>query len=176
MTTDNLTRAELFPAYLYIAPGGLSEEETVNEKYYAGPTVGAIEICIRENIHNVHDMYGHTVCDIHYGGRLEIRGKLASVSPRALALILGAKDAGNGHLKISEAPSVRRLSVCVVSPIRGDSGTFSLFLRTATDSGSRLSLNSAERDAIDFTITSENNYGRTSALLSLGSFTEVVGA
>lgn len=176
MTTDNITRAELGPAFIYIAPGGLTEEETVNDKYFAGPTVGAVEICIRENVHNVRDMYGHTVCDIHYGGRLEVSGKLASVSPRVLALLFGACDAGAGRAGISEEPAVRRLSVCVVSPIRGGGETFTLFLRAATTAGSSLSLNASGRDTIDFTVTSEKNYGNTCALLSLGRREEAVGA
>ncbi len=176
MTTDNITRAELFPAYLYIAPEGLEEDETVDEKYFAAPTVGPVDICIRENAHNVRDMFGNTVCDIYYGARLEIKGRLASVSPRALAQIFGAKDNGATKLEIPQISAKRRFSVCVLSPLGGDGKAFSLFLRAASASAGKLSLNASDRDTVEFTITSEKSYGKGSAQLSFGSYTGVVGA
>lgn len=176
MTTDNITRAELFPAYLYIAPEGTGEDDTVNERYFAGPTAGPVDVCIRENVHNVRDMFGNTVCDIHYGGRLEIKGHLASVSPQSLALLFGAKDNGTGRLEIPESGARRRFSVCVVSPLGTDQKAFSLFLRTASASSPKLSLNLPESDTVEFTITSENSYGRSSASLSFAPRTQAVGA
>lgn len=176
MTTDNITRAELFPAYLYIAPEGTDEDATVNEKYFAGPTVGPVDICIRENIHNVRDMFGNTVCDIRYGGRLEIKGRLASVSPRMLSLLFGAETDGVGKLDIQTLGALRRFSVCVVGPTGFGTEAFSLFLRTASASAPKLSFNATERDTVEFTVTSENSYGRSSAQLSFAPCTRAVGA
>lgn len=176
MTTDNITRAELFPAYLYIAPEGTGEDDTVNKKYFAGPTKGPLDISIRENVHNVRDMFGNTVCDIRYGGRLEIKGRLASVSPRTLALLFGAKDDGHARLEIPDIGTAGRFSVCVVSPLGADEKAFSLFLRTASVCTPRLILNSPDCDTVEFTVASENSYGRTSATLSFAPCREEVGA
>lgn len=176
MTTDNTTRAELFPAYLYIAPEGTSEDETVNKKYFAGPTAGPVDICIRENIHTVRDMFGNTVCDIRYGGRLEIRGRLASASPRLLALLFGAEGNGAAKYEIPGHGARRRFSVCVVSPFGDDGKAFSLFLRAATSTAPKLSLNMPERDTVEFTVTGENSYGRSLAQLSFAPCTQAVGA
>ena len=92
-TTDNATSVQLMSGTLFIAPDGVSNDEVVSDKYRAGATAGKVEIRVRENVHTVRDMDGNKVCDIHFGARLEVKGRLASITPEATVLLLGARRA-----------------------------------------------------------------------------------
>lgn len=156
------------PGKLYIAPDGVAEDEVTSDKYYAGATKGKIEISVREDVREVRDLDGIKICDIRFGARLEIKGRLAAVSPTALSLLLGAKRNGYGAYAISNESAVRRMTVCLVCPVYGENEDFTLFLRAAARENGKLTLDPTGEDGVAFCVVSESKHGKTSASLCFG--------
>ena len=156
------------PGKLYIAPDGVAGDDVTSDEYYAGATKGKLEISVREDVREIRDLDGVKVCDIRFGGRMEIKGKLAGITPSALSTLLGAKRAAYGAYEVSEAPSVSRMTVCLVCPVYGETGDFTLLLRTAVRNGGKLTIDPTGSDGIDFCVVSENRHGKTSASLVFG--------
>ena len=168
ISKDKVTRAQLLPGKLFIAPEGVAESDVVSDEYFAGPTKGKVEVSVSEDVREIRDLDGVKVCDVRFGGRLEIKGKLAAVTPSALSTLLGAKRTAVGHYKVSEEPRVRRMTVCLVCPICGENEDFKLMLRAAEGEGGKLTLDPTGEDGVSFTVVSENRFGKTSASLSFG--------
>ena len=168
LTTGNekLTRYELLPGEVYIAPGDVPKDEATRTEYYAGPTVGGIEIAVHENVYPVRDRNGDTVCELHSGARLEVKGKLASVTPAAIERLFGAKRGADGNYEIVAAPDARTVGLSVICPIRGESDAFTMYMRASGVKGTA-KLDGAGRDVIEFSLTSERDFGRRAAKMSL---------
>ena len=167
-TTENITSVELLPGKLYIAPEGVADEDVASDEYCAGATKGKVELCVRENVREIRDLDGSKVCDIRFGGRLELRGTLASVTPQALASLIGARRTASGRFEVGEKPAVRRMTVCLVCPVYGGTEDFTLLLRAAVRDGGALTLDPTGADGVSFTVVSENRFGKTSASLCFG--------
>ena len=167
-TNENITSVRLLPGRLYIAPEGVAEDDVTSDEYYAGATKGKLELSVRENVREIRDIDGTKVCDIRFGGRMELRGTLASVTPSALAALIGAKRTAHGRYEVSEKPAVRRMTVCLVCPVCGEPEDFTLLMRAAVRDGGKLTLDPCGSDGVSFTVVSENSFGKTSASLSFG--------
>ena len=159
---------EMLPGRLFIAPEGVAECDVTSDEYYAGATKGKVELCVREDVREIRDLDGNKVCDVRFGGKMELRGALASVTPAAMATLLGARRTASGRYEASEAPAIRRMTVCLVCPIYGENDDFKLLLRTAVNGSSKLTLDPTGADGISFCVVSENRCGRTSASLRFG--------
>ena len=167
-TTENITSVELLPGKLYIAPEGVADENVAADEYCAGAAKGKVELSVRENVREIRGLDGSKVCDIRFGGRLELRGTLAEIKPAALAALIGAKRASYGRYEVGEKPAVRRMTVCLVCPVYGESEDFTLLLRAAVRDTAKLSLDPTGADGVSFTVVSENSFGKTSASLCFG--------
>lgn len=167
-TNENITSVRLLPGKLYIAPEGVADEDVASDDYYAGATKGKVELSVRENVREIHDLEGNKVCDIRFGGRMELRGTLTEIKPFALAELIGAKRASYGRYEVGEKPSVRRMTVCLVCPVYGGTEDFTLLLRAAVRDTAKLTLDPTGADGVSFTVVSENRFGKTSASLFFG--------
>ena len=167
-TTDNFTSIELLPGRLYIAPDGVDAGDVISDEYFAGATKGKIEITVRENVREIRDLDGVKVCDVRFGARMELRGVLASVTPSAMETLIGARRTSHGLCEVSEAPSVRRMTVCLVCPICGENDDFKLLMRTAVGGGAKLTLDPTGANGISFSVVSENRLGKTCASICFG--------
>ena len=177
MTTENekLTHYELGPGAIFIAPGDVPKGEAAKSKYFAGHTDGGVCVNFRENVYPIRDMSGETVCEIHCGARVEVKGKLASVSPSALALLFGARRASDGSFTVCGEPQLRSVGVSVVCPICGSDDEFLLYRRASAQGGS-IKLDAAGEDRVEFSIVSERDFGRSAATFSLCPSSERRGA
>ena len=174
--TEKITHFELLPGAIFIAPGDAPKDEATDARYYVGTTVGGVEIAIKENIFPIRDMSGNTVCEIRSGARLEVRGKLASLTPAALMRLFGARRVADGEFEIAASPSARSYGVSIVCPICGSEETFALYLRASTDGKSTLKLSGVGQDMFEFSLVSECDFGKRAARVSVGRAVERQGA
>lgn len=166
MTTEmNSKVIELLPGKLYMAEGDVAKEDIIRDEYFAGATDGKVTVTIREKVYKVRDSHGSAVFDIRYGAGTEIRGKLVSITPRTVCLLLGGRE---GEFILPDRPRERRVSACFVYPTAEGDDTFSMYFRCATGDQNVLALDSANEDGVAFTLSCENSLGKKSAAISFG--------
>ena len=156
---EKITRYELLPGAVFIAPGDVPKDEAASDRYYVGTTVGGIEISLRENSHPIRDLRGETVCELRSGGRLEIKGKLAGISPAAIERLFAPALEGS--------PNAASVVVSVVCPIRGESEAFAIYMKAS--GASALKLSGVGQDAVEFSLVSERDFGKGRAKMSLAA-------
>lgn len=156
------------PGKLYLAPEGTPKEAVIREENCVGATSGKVELTVRENVYEVRDADGNKVCDLRYGARMEIKGRLASLSGAAIEALGGASRGAYGRYEVGEAPTARRFTLCLVCPIHGANEDFTLYLGAAARGQSKICFDWSGGDGVDFSVVSESRYGNTSATLTFG--------
>ena len=159
------------PGKMFIAPEGVSGDALTSDEYYAGEMDKKLTLCVRENVYKVRDLRGKDVCDIRFGGKLEVSGGLAAVTPRAMMRLLGARRSASGGYEVADAPASGGLCVCIVCPVYGSGEEFSIVLHTSSGSSGTFGFDPCGRDGVDFTLVSERSFGDSSAVLKFGERT-----
>lgn len=127
-----------------------------NMLYAVGPTAGGVTLTVRPRTKTLTDEFGVEIRRLCDGCRIEIKGKLARLSRRAAALLIGgANDDGANAATLGNATGRSRL--LLVCPLTEDANGEKLRISLlASPAGGTLAF-APDHDGISFTLEAESD-------------------
>ena len=169
--TEKINEFALAPGKLYLCAGNVPKSERRRPEKDAGPTRGGVKVKYSVKTHEITDADGNCVAVLRYGERVCVTGKLAHITPRMIAGLVG--DSGEnvtaeGTVQLCAGrPSLRYLTFYLVCPIDGGE-EFELYLRSSAAQGAVFSLGGAEENGLSFTLVSDSGFGGRRAFITFG--------
>ena len=153
-------------ARVYAAPESVPADRMESMLYDVGPTAGGLTLTFRPRALELRDEYGTLVRRIEDGSRVEIKGRLSRLSPRAAALLTGGRYDRDSRTGVPCA-GAERTRILLTCPLSGDPDGEKLRVSLLAAPASAGFTLSPERDsALAFTLEAETDDTGLSGTLS----------